>query len=276
MNIKEFANEVMNVLENDYPHLKYEVVTVNKNNGVEKVGITCRKSDSVIAPTIYIDENDMGKTAKEVADNLMRIYENEKQEDFDVSVYTDYAKVKKHLKAKLVNIKNKDVAGISAKEYGFEDLKIVPYAEVNVNGVTGSIVVKQSHIEHWDKDIKDVVNDAIENIKNDIDIKTMVEMLINMGYPKEIAEMMGFDNNMYVVTNNDKMFGAITALFVKDKMKDIMPNGFYVIPSSIHELILIPNNEMYQDKDVINGIIKSVNQDIRPEDILSDHVYKIA
>jgi hypothetical protein len=59
---------------------------------------------------------------------------------------------------------------------------------------------------------------------------------------------------------------------MKDKMKDIFPDGYTVIPSSIHELIVIPKE---MSSPAINAMINDVNSSsVSAEDYLSDHRYE--
>ena len=50
-------------------------------------------------------------------------------------------------------------------------------------------------------------------------------------------------------------------------------SDLYIIPSSVHEVLLLPNNIEY-DKDYLTDLVKEVNSgELSTEDILSDHVY---
>lgn len=56
-----------------------------------------------------------------------------------------------------------------------------------------------------------------------------------------------------------------------DKACDLLGSDVMVIPSSIHEVIIMPDTLVsVQD---INTIIKAVNKEVEPEDRLSDHCY---
>ena len=82
------------------------------------------------------------------------------------------------------------------------------------------------------------------------------------------------DEKMFVLTNESSMKGAVTILY-PDAMETIrrkIPGNFYMIPSSVHEWILLPDNgDMTEDE--INEIIDQVNSDVvDPEDQLGDSV----
>ena len=56
----------------------------------------------------------------------------------------------------------------------------------------------------------------------------------------------------------------------------MMESDFFVIPSSIHELLLYPhsNTEDLDSQSELTALIQEVNDtQLQDEDILSDHVY---
>ena len=83
------------------------------------------------------------------------------------------------------------------------------------------------------------------------------------------------DCNMYVLTNQDKQYGAATILYeniISDFAKKNNSN-IYILPSSIHELILVPGNSLVP-KEGLNDMVKEVNATQVPiQEILSDHAY---
>ena len=80
---------------------------------------------------------------------------------------------------------------------------------------------------------------------------------------------------MYVLTNNNGVNGAtmMVSKNVLDSIYEEFGDNFYILPSSLHEVILIPESfsddvEMYRDMVVdVNGSF------LEAEDKLSDNVY---
>ena len=81
---------------------------------------------------------------------------------------------------------------------------------------------------------------------------------------------------MFVATNNKKVNGAGVILYeglLKTFAKKI-GSDFYILPSSIHEVIFVPANG---DMDVryLIQMVKEVNAtEVSPSEVLSDNVYK--
>lgn len=81
---------------------------------------------------------------------------------------------------------------------------------------------------------------------------------------------------MYVLSNDQKLNGAAVILNEK-AMEDItekIGGDFYVLPSSIHELLIVPKEEGMELAD-LEAMVQEVNAtQVAPEDKLSDHVYE--
>lgn len=84
---------------------------------------------------------------------------------------------------------------------------------------------------------------------------------------------------MYVLYGNPDY--SVSALIldpgVQKKIADMsaMKDGYYIIPSSIHEIIIVPKNRCASVAS-LNAIVRFVNSDcVSPEERLSDHVYEI-
>ncbi|MFI3238792.1 MAG: DUF5688 family protein [Lachnospiraceae bacterium] len=79
----------------------------------------------------------------------------------------------------------------------------------------------------------------------------------------------------YVLSNKEKIFGAslIVDPVVMNKVKEMIGSDFYVLPSSIHEILLIPKGEA--DLEVLKTMVREVNEnEVDEEDKLSDNVYE--
>ena len=82
------------------------------------------------------------------------------------------------------------------------------------------------------------------------------------------------EQQMYVVSNKNCVNGAINA-FKEDVLTDLankIGSDLYIIPSSIHECIIISTD--FGDPDEASEMIHFVNADfVQEEEQLSDHVY---
>ena len=99
-------------------------------------------------------------------------------------------------------------------------------------------------------------------------------------FVRKMSEILGFADDstsqMYVVSKADGMFGATAVLddTVQSRLQDIFPEGFYILPSSVHEVLAVSADTASPDD--LAFMVKSINRDqVSEEDRLSDHVFTV-
>ena len=105
-------------------------------------------------------------------------------------------------------------------------------------------------------------------------------LMIKFGGDRKLAEdyydnVMMLDNDMYVVTNKKKTNGACMVLDPKtiQKVIDMVGSDFYILPSSIHECIVLSSD--YGNADELKEIVMQVNEEqVDVPERLSDGVYR--
>ena len=81
---------------------------------------------------------------------------------------------------------------------------------------------------------------------------------------------------MYVLSNSLGQYGAGTLLNIPfmDSFLNRMEEDFYILPSSVHELILVPVSAAVSE-DRLSQMVHEVNEkEVPEEDFLSDSVYR--
>lgn len=102
---------------------------------------------------------------------------------------------------------------------------------------------------------------------------------------RHICEVIGWENiqddipkeemEMYVLTNQMEMYGAVVLLYpgmLKECAKRLN-SDLLILPSSIHEVILIPSRGAMVKVDFREMVAEINESDVPPEDILSGNVY---
>lgn len=66
---------------------------------------------------------------------------------------------------------------------------------------------------------------------------------------------------LYALTNVEKQYGAsmITQPEVLNKLEQLFPEGFYVLPSSVHEVLIVPDNGEMEPK-MLGEMVREVNK----------------
>ena len=91
-----------------------------------------------------------------------------------------------------------------------------------------------------------------------------------------INDMIPADDKMFVLTNEQKLNGAAALLDEKmmEQITEKVGNDFYILPSSVHEVLIVPKEEGMEFKD-LEAMVQEVNAtQVAPQDKLSDHVYQ--
>ena len=230
-------------------------VMVKNNNGVEQIGITV--GDGTVRPTIYPDftSNDI----ESIADHVIDIYSNNRNTpDFSdvVEHFSEFDYVKKDIIPVLVNKVSDDLV---SRDY--IDLKVM-YRFI-IPDKSASIAIKKEHLNAWGITENDLFEIAKDNVKGKYADRDMSEIIpIPLPMP----------NVMRVVTLGTKTdnYGASALLF--PELFEKYGNGVQILPSSIHELIVLTENNA--ETKSLCDIIQSVNAtELDPKDILSDHPY---
>ena len=80
---------------------------------------------------------------------------------------------------------------------------------------------------------------------------------------------------MYVLSNS-RMINGAAAMLYPDMLKDLsekLDSNLYIIPSSVHEVIVFSDN-LADDEKSLRDMIYTVNRtQMDPQDILSDSLY---
>lgn len=252
--------------------LNGEVKIVEKANGVKMYGVII--GDGEVRSTSYIDEAfDAGKDPYVAAKEIAKMIGQANAPDVDAvtAIMSDFSKAKKLLRLRLYHEgQNADIK-ISAAEYGFDDLELIPYIEGIVDN--GSIKVTNQIIKMWGVTADEVIEVARKNSlrKGEYKLSTMASILRKFGIP------IPFDDDnmpMKVVTNKRSVYGAFGVIALKEKLEKEFPNGYTVLPSSVHEVIIIPSE---MEMDELAKIIVEINTStVRPEEVLSDHAYEFS
>ena len=261
---------------------------VMKNNGVVLRGITLMQDDSNISPTIYLnpyyDAYENGDTTLgTVIDEVIDTYErNMINRSIDMKFFLNYETVRSRIIFKLINTeKNRELLR-DVPYIPFLDLSIVFQCLVSEERFgNASILIHNVHLQLWKVNARELYECALKNTPllqgyELADMNTVLEEMKELGgIDDEEIEDMQQEVPMYVLSNKSRINGASCILY-KDILKDfamVVDKDLYVLPSSIHEVILLPSDGT-QESEQLKEMVREINQSqVEKEEVLSDSVY---
>ena len=293
MNFNEFEgfvkNNIIGALPKDYVNAEVIIHKFNKNNETLTSFVVMRPEVNV-SPSLYLEDfYDMytsGKDADAVLSSIAEvIVDHQFDEDLDINYYMVWDNIRDKVVPSLVPIKGNDEY-LRDKVYTTfaEDLAVVYKIPFDLNG-KGSLTITEQTFDRIeglsDKNVLDqcarsnILGDSIYCSMFDV-LKDSFRDLYGDGFVfADMVEAMK-NNPMSILSNKDKFFGAAQILNpeVMKTISDKIGNGFWILPSSVHEVIILPDNEAL-DKDDLTCMIKAVNEnELLPQDLLSDHPYR--
>ncbi len=282
MDFENFVNEVADcipeyLLQYDIDNIHIE--TISKNNGVSCTGMAiCLKGES-ITPNVYLEYfYNLYKGGKNMEDVLCLIRDefNQAYDNLKDKKYTDLSKenLRDCLFLKLVNYeKNKELLE-DCPYVAFFDLAIVFRFLVrkDEDGIA-SAMIKNKDMEAWNMTVEELYEMGKKN--------TLRLFKPSLNSLKSVLNKM-FDgmvkNDSYslqVLTNETGVNGAIYMTYedLLRKYADEIQRDLYILPSSIHEVLLMPYTDELS-KEELSGMVRDINEYVVDDmDFLSDEVY---
>lgn len=266
-----------------------EVKEVRKNNSILLHGLLIMSKGQTVVPTIYLEHfleaYESGLPFEEVVRKLLAVYWRDMPlEEMDMDFFKSFGNVRDRICYCLIGRKGNEEMLENIPHVEFLDLAVCFYYAYHGERMgDGIILIYNSHMEMWRSNIMELAALAERNTRRLFpwECRRMEEILEEMIGAGEAA---GIENPMEmpcgiplkVLTNNKRTRGAVCILYpgVLDKMAEEMGSDFFILPSSIHEVILIPDmgNE---DSEALKKMIREVNRtQVAPEEVLSDTLYR--
>ena len=209
---------------------KLSIIILHRNVGIDK----------------FYDAMENGRSYDEVVDKAVDVVTNgiTQRPDFDINSLSDYSQMKEKLAMEVVSAEaNKEMLE-TVPHQNIEDMAVVYRLVLNSDDEgRASILLTNQLIESMGVTPEQLHADAMENAPQikPVEIKGMSEVM---------AEMMGLfpvapeDEKIYVATVPDKVHGAGVLAYQNfmDQAAERAGGDFFILPSSIHEILIVPDN----------------------------------
>lgn len=260
---------------------RLQIQEVYKTN-VKLDGLTIRRHGSNISPTVYLDpfyeELRKGEKLDNIINEISCLYFGVSSDmlGFDVSPIYDFNYVKERVFVQLINRRyNEELLRDVPYMPFLDDLAVIVRCLVESTEVwTSSFLVHDNHLKMWEIGSEDLLSIAVQNTRKmfGVDLMRMTNVIMELDPNFDSSD--GAKVPLWVLTNKKRFLGASTILF-GDILRDFanIYGNFYVIFSSIHEVLLLPTPDS-SDIDSITSINQTVNAfQVQEDEILGTKAY---
>lgn len=277
----KMMNEVVDTI-NAMENLEAKIQDVEKLEG-NKIGICVREKESNVGVVIYPEQFEAeATTVGEITGKVIEIFESRKE---NIARMTGAGneiteKIKNcDVYAKLVPRNDVFLSGKANRD--FLDMNIIYYVRVGeADGGIETCTITTAMCDAYGVTEEELFKGALNNITEDIVAhRSLSSVLTAFGYhidgvenPEKIFEP------MTVLTNRNHTFGA--SLIIKEEvlekaMERMNTGELIILPSSIHEVLVINANGIDKDIASLKEMVEVVNNTtVKPSEILSYNVYR--
>lgn len=283
MDYKEFLEEIEEAVRRKAgTQVKVAVSRALKTNRNYIDQISLLADGMNISPAIpldvYYEQYRCGKSIDFLAESIWALYEKSDQKgSADVSFYSDFEKVKLQIACKLINYNKNEELLRHVPHRRFHDLAIVYYCrtEHTVLG-KGSILIQSDHLKQWDTDADHIHEAAFFNTMRILPYRIYdIADILEESFGRLRREEDTRHAQMYVLTNSEKYWGAVSIIYggVLEKIAEKIGKDYFVLPSSIHECMIVPEADGLK-KEELHQMVREINRScVAQEDILGDSIY---
>ena len=290
------AKQIHDYLPSEYGNVQCEIQENLKNNGVRLVGIEFHKADSTVSPVLYMESyyedikqgKEVGIVMQDIANSY--IQHERSSRAIDERSLMDYEYVRQWIEPVLLNTADNREMLAQMPHRKMADLSLY-YSVVFPNqgdDMRASMKIKNGHMAYWSVSEQDLYTQPISNIESR-ETNTLFPMdsvLAAMLTGREKGQnllkatpgenMQSLPGGMYVLTNEQKTYGAslLAVPGIMGKVDQLFPEGYYILPSSIHETIILPKPCGVPAKE-LGEMVRDINRtQVNREERLSDCVYE--
>ena len=260
---------------------RVKVKDVEKANGMSYRGIEVSDQQVRMGVTINMDKHYKmylgGKSVDEIADLVQQQAADafERRPDVDMSRLKDYESLCSNVMMEAVSREKNAEYLQNIPHFDMADLSIIYRLNVgrDRNHDIGVVTVDNQLLSSMgvsqDQFQKDVFEQAIAG--EPPILKSLAEVM-DMNFMGDDSEPEG---GLFLATNRDALYGAsvIAIPGFLDQAAEKLGGSFYILPSSVHEVLLLRNDEEVNVQEM-ESMVQEINAAIvSPEEQLSDRVY---
>ena len=252
MNFDEFtkyvAKEIINYLPETFSGASVQLDTVVKNNDQKLTGLSIREKGSNTCPTLYLElffkaYDVAGVPMEAILNRIADLRIKYSVPNIDTEFVKDFSKARDRVIPRLIN-KDENAEHLAGRPYKtILDLAVTYNILLHVEGQVANIAVTNDLLEAWGTNTEELHELALHNMPKLLPSvfqgMSMKMNTLSKGQPPILAPSREI---IFVLSNTEDWYGAAALLdeTIMKKVVEQVGTAFYVLPSSVHEVILNP------------------------------------
>lgn len=285
LNRKEFAEKIKeSVSQRLGKGYSVKVEEILKENGRKSIGISIKvNKNEEIVPIIYLnelyEEYQQDENVDSCTEKFMEMWKSMVEWN-SISAFSelrDWEKIKTMVSPVLLPAEENVELCKKLVHRDFLDLVVVYVINVKSLAIGKAIVkITKEMMKFWGITENELYNRAIRN--SSYQLMDMEEFLFSGIFGSEKMDMKNAlepiqPNRMYILTNADKFYGAAAILDSQLLQMISGERNLFILPSSIHETLLVLDDGNYQQED-LDHIVQEVNREqVEKHERLQNHCY---
>lgn len=284
MDFEMFMNEMIKEMRDRFPDFDISKQEVSKLQGESYTGMAVRPENSEIGVTLNLQDFykalGFGMFLEDVMDSIERsvVSAVRHMPHYDARVLEDYDRMKDALTVDLVPVAGNEEKLAQIPHKNVEDMALV-YRFEEESSVYGSasILVTNEMLTVYDITADQLHEDAMKAAVQNRPAKlhNMNDVMRDMMGDMSSLVPMNEPSPLWVATVEGGQNGAGVIQYpgFLDQAAEALGGDFYVLPSSIHEVLLVADNGS-MELGYLEEMVRSVNEtEVSPAERLSNNVY---
>lgn len=266
---------------------------VQKNNGTQLDGLCVSKQQDRIAPTLYLnsyyEQLKAGASMNQILEELLNIFSDSSTiPHVNPEILSDFSHLKTRVAYKLIHTDSNRELLRSLPSIPYLDLSMVFYLFLEENEYGHmTALIHNSHMASWGTTTEELYHLAAKNtsllmpgnIKDMEDVmKEVAKAQLGEEYLDAFIDDLLIPDDappLYILSNDSGLNGACAILYenLLKNFADSLEQDLIILPSSIHEVLLIPYTEDISIPELFD-MVRHINlTEVPVEDRLSDQIY---
>lgn len=280
---KGLESDFSTALPEKYSGVQIGIRDVEKLQGESYRGISFRNGDSPVEGNLNMKQayeaHENGRSFESILQETEQaiMQQMDRMPEFNLGAMTNYPAMRPKLMTELIPQKGNEERLADVPHEKIEDLALIYRVDLGESsGGRMSTVVTNQMMKEFGVSQDQLHRDAIENaaILHPASLRSMQEVM---------ASMMGMEPEppspdepvMLVATTEGAFMGASVIQYpgFMDMAAEKIGGDFFVLPSSIHEVLLLPDDGK-ADYHELSAMVQTINEtQVAPAERLSDNVY---